>query len=160
MKNIKYRINMIEIVIKIVFYIISWLKKYWEEIYILVGNKRPDYVEINTCRSEKAQSEMNYLIYLKYFSWLVNIVIIVMANGQQIPFNLKRFSVHDIRLNNTVEIELPNNINYYTINVGYTLKLLGKFIRNYEPKMMIETKICGANRAKILRYKIIGKNNK
>ncbi len=136
-------------ILKIIVHIVLWLKSHIEELCVLFSKKRPNYVGIKNCQNK------NYLIRLKRFSWLDNIVISITINHEQLPFNLRRFNADDIQYNNVIEIQLPNDVYYYTINIGYTLKLFNRFTKIYEPKVMIESSIIGVDRVKTLQYKII-----
>ena len=108
------------------------LRKYMVEIYTAIKTNDFNYVRIKKCR------ENNYIIYLRKFSWLDELVVMVKSKDETKPFvNLRRFSIDDIRFDNMIEMEIPSNINDYSIIVKYDLKLLGVFKKNCEPRERI-----------------------
>jgi hypothetical protein len=63
--------------------------------------------------------------------------------------------MHNIRFDNTVEVDVPNNLNHYSIIIQYDLKLLRIFKKRYKSEEKIKCDITGENKIKKLRYKII-----
>ena len=142
---------MIYLIVKISAIVFA-LRKYFFDIYNAIKTNDLNYVSI------KKSHNKDYLIYLRKFSWLDEIVIMVKSNDEEVQFiNSKRFNIHDIKFNNLIEVKLPDNLNHYSIIVQYNLKLLGIFKREYVPKEKVKTDIIGNDAIKILRYKIIEK---
>ncbi len=137
-----------------IFSIIRGLINHVKRIYAAIKANDFNYAEIQKCH------DGDYLIYLKDFSWLDNLRIMIKSDDDEHSFfDFRKFSIHDVKFNNMVEIDIPNDLNCYSISIQYDLNLLGKFKKKYKQKERIKNIIIGENRAKKLRYKIIEDNH-
>lgn len=142
-----------EIIITLANYIWQWLKKPIADLWHFIRTNNINYIKIGTCETGN-----NYVLYLKRFSLLKELILIVKNNSNN-ECNCKKLNIHDITFDNLVVLKIPSDCINYSLIVKYTLKYNIPKIYNkrkdYNPEERIIKRVLGTNDIKTLCFRIL-----
>lgn len=139
--------------IEILGYILRWLKKSFIDFWHFIKINDINYIKIGKCKTSD-----RYVLYLKTFSLLEELAVMVKNNSNDECY-FKKMNIHDIKFDNYIELNIPSGWCDYSLIIKYTLKYSIPKIyskrKDCNPKERVITQAIGTNGMKTLYFRIL-----